>query len=453
MVSQHVGKGSCSGPQYRRVGIAGFVLTLAYGTSLVAAYVLVIAPAFGYEGYTAIVPNLGTVLVFVVSYIAAASQLPARLTRPSQLAYWILFLLVVAPVHVTMALVDNVDRPNPLPFVLTLSLSFMALSLIYRISPPGIVVPPATAQAFWVVMTLLTVGGLSYFAITFGVQFRVVSFDDVYDVRRDYTDSLKDVNPVGPYIVGWIGYVLGPALLATGLVRRSPLLLVAGGAVQLLIYSLTGFKSVMVSILLLAVLAQLSRRFPEGMVGPRLVGYTAVGVGLITFLDFVSDGVALSSLFVRRLMLSAGINSYNYYDYFARNPKVHLGHSVLAEIVDYPYQVSPAHLIGEVYYGNSEMSANANIWADAYANFGLAGMILCTVLLGGVFIVYDGLAQQRDLRISALLIALPGFTLCNSGLLTSLLTHGLLLAMVVLAFMPWSGPRTRSQQSRVLAGE
>jgi hypothetical protein len=82
------------------------------------------------------------------------------------------------------------------------------------------------------------------------------------------------------------------------------------------------------------------------------------------------------------------------------------------------------------------MSANANFWADAYANFGYAGIVCFTLLLALVLWLYDSGSAGRDRYVTALVIALPAFAVANSGLLTSLLTHGIGLAMLLMYLMP-----------------
>ena len=82
------------------------------------------------------------------------------------------------------------------------------------------------------------------------------------------------------------------------------------------------------------------------------------------------------------------------------------------------------------------MESNANLWADAYANFGYVGIFLFSVLLAIVLWLYDSLASRCDRRLAALAIGLPAFALANTGLLTALLTNGIGLAMLLVYLMP-----------------
>ena len=63
-------------------------------------------------------------------------------------------------------------------------------------------------------------------------------------------------------------------------------------------------------------------------------------------------------------------------------------------------------------------------------------MFLFTVLLWGVLWVYDSVAQGRDPKITTIMIGIPAFTLANTSLLTSLLHHGVALAILLVALLP-----------------
>jgi hypothetical protein len=125
-----------------------------------------------------------------------------------------------------------------------------------------------------------------------------------------------------------------------------------------------------------------------------------------------------------------------YFDFFSVNETVKLGHSFLSSFVTYPYTLTPQFLIGEVYFGSAQTAANANIWADAFANFSYAGVIAFTIVLGLVMWAFDNLAKDRDIRIIAMLMGVAGFTWSNAGVFTSLLTHGIGLMFILLYLLP-----------------
>ena len=63
-------------------------------------------------------------------------------------------------------------------------------------------------------------------------------------------------------------------------------------------------------------------------------------------------------------------------------------------------------------------------------------MVLATKLLAAVLRLYDYAAAGLSPRLATALFTIPAITLTNSTLLTSLLTHKVLLVMVVVALLP-----------------
>src|SRR6185437_3705188 len=113
-----------------------------------------------------------------------------------------------------------------------------------------------------------------------------------------------------------------------------------------------------------------------------------------------------------------------------------LSHSIFKGIVGNPYESVPPLIIGNVYFRGSGTDANANFWADAFANFGIVGVFAFTALLGMVLWFYDSITLDIDLRLAALMLAMPAVSLANGGLLTCLLMHGLGFACLLMYYLP-----------------
>ena len=80
-----------------------------------------------------------------------------------------------------------------------------------------------------------------------------------------------------------------------------------------------------------------------------------------------------TAILLQRLIATPGLLTGMYVEFFSAHPKAMLAHSVLAPFLAYPYDREPSFLIGRAYFGSETVQANANIWADGYANFGWAG--------------------------------------------------------------------------------
>lgn len=418
-----------------RLGWRSIAGLLGYALLLGASHYFVIAPAFGYLGYQHVGPNLLVALAMVPTYVLCARRLPASWERPSTIVYWMLFLIVVAPVHVLPVFTANRTLPVWL-MVGSVAAAFWLLGCIYSVrllQLPRPVLPP---RLFWPLFALcwlvLVVTVVSYY----GFSFRLVRLSDIYAVRDTYRDSFEQVPRLARYTVTWLGNVIAPIALARGLSRRRWLWAVLAVATELFLVSITGFKQLLFASVLVAGVVLLVRTTDVRQLGRRVVVLVTTGVFAVTAFDMATSGWSLSSVLIRRLVLTSGVNTKYHFLYFSAHPKAHLGYGALSRWVDYPYDLAPPFLLGRVYYGNAETSANANLWADAFANFGLVGVVGFTVVLALLLHLTDSIATGLPSGLAIAALAQSAFSLSNTAMLTVFLTHGLLLAVVLIYLLP-----------------
>jgi hypothetical protein len=134
------------------------------------------------------------------------------------------------------------------------------------------------------------------------------------------------------------------------------------------------------------------------------------------------------------------LTSY-YFDYFSSHPWAMLGDGTLKGLVPYPYDLPVPNLIAREYFGDPNIVANANIWADGYANFGYLGMLIATLILALTMMLLDAASKGLSLRLVALILVMPAVSLANSAMLTSILTQGLGLTLLLLYLHPRDAPR------------
>lgn len=438
-----------------RIGLRGIAWLLVYALALAAVDFWLIAPSFSYLGFTAVTPTLGATAALTVSYILAASRLPVSWERPSTLIYWMLFALVVAPIHVVPAFMA--ERMTPTwAMVFSISGAFFLLGFVYSIRPVAIPRPALPKNVYWLLVVAIWLGLGAVVVTQYGFHFQFVSLADIYEVRSEFRDVEADMSRVSKYALPWLGFVIAPLGMAHGFLTKNYLFVGAGVLTELFLVGVTGFKSLLFSSLLVAALVVLIFTTELKKIGRRIPALLAGSVIGVFLFDWLTNGVFLSSIFIRRLILTAGINTNYYFEFFWDRPKAQLGHGVLASWVDYPYPAVPAKLIGLVYYGTDQTNANANLWADAFCNFGIAGVIGFTVLLAALLIAIDATAVNLPRALAMIVLAMPALSLSNSALLTTLLTHGVVLAVVLLYLMPveraaGDSPPTRLPRGRRVA--
>jgi hypothetical protein len=409
---------------------ATIAAALVYVGVLMWVYTSEIAPLYAYYGLIDADPESTAILIVTALAALPAAWLPISARRPSFIVLWLLYLCGYVPVIVVPLYLEG-DLATVLPYDLALVGSMAILSLIVRLPPVAINAPHLSLASFTRLMVVLGLLSLAYIAATFGVQ-PPPSLSSVYTRRAEFDTAVGGAAAAG-YVVPWAANAINPILMALGMVRKRAELVVLGVAGQLLIYSATGFKSVLFSIALVPLvyvaisIARRSFGLLATVAAPLILLLTVAGNSL-------TDGIAVS--LARRVFTTPGQLTWYYFDYFSVHPPYQLSHRFLGWLFPSQYSVEPAALIGSVYFPQSNPSANANLWADAFANFGIGGIMVFSVLLGLVLLVVDGLGLRRDARITGPLLAIAGLNLASTALFTNLLTFGLGLSCVLIALMP-----------------
>jgi hypothetical protein len=100
-----------------------------------------------------------------------------------------------------------------------------------------------------------------------------------------------------------------------------------------------------------------------------------------------------------------------------------------------PSDITPPELVGSAYF-DANTWANGGLWADAFANFGLAGILVFSIGLGVVLWLLDVVADGTDLAITGSVVAIISVILTNTAFLTATMSHGLGLLILAYSLMP-----------------
>jgi hypothetical protein len=289
----------------------------------------------------------------------------------------------------------------------------------------------AVFLSLYVMMSLLRSGGLAR-----------LNFDlsAVYEVREEYVERL---GPLIGYLVPWQGYVLNPALILIAVRRRSLLLGFLGLVMQLMLFGMTGYRAFLLNPVLILIFYFVGwRRLLTPLALGGLLGVVAIALLLYAWLD----APVIPSLLVDRVIVVPAEIHYWYYDFFGVHGQapLQLSQSILAPLSLSHYNVPIAEVIAWTYMGIAA-SANVGLFGDAYANFGFAGCAIYALLFAVVLKALDAASRSGDTRIAAALLAMPAFALVNAGLLTTLLTHGLGLTVLVLWALTPGAPSRAAQ--------
>jgi len=412
------------------VAVAGYVGALLW------SHLAVIGPRFAYRGFEFNPASAGALTLAVMLAIAPTLWMPLDNPRPSVLTYVILYFLLYIPACIVPICTLDYHALQYIPFLFSIAAGFGSLNFIYRLKLMQVRGLRVSGPTFWTVLFVTTCVINLLIIRHFGLNFRLPSLrGEIYDVRFEYKAALAGSGLI--YLIILQSKVLAPLFVIWGVHARKLGFLALGVGSQLFIFANAGIKTVLFSSLFIVGLyfaLRLGRRKLFLSTATFLIA--VVGVARIADKLWDADEIYFSSIFVRRLILTPGLLSGYYVDFFSQNPKAMYGHSVLEGIVDYPYGESPARLISSTYFGSEEGRSNANLWADGFANLGLPGVAIATVSLALVMWCYDSVSVGVDPRVSTLLLAMPSLALVNSALSTVLVSHGLLLAMALVYIMP-----------------
>lgn len=416
--------------------VAVVLFGLLYPILLLWALRDFVAPTFWYMGYVWIPPASWLFGVFSVflAFIPVVF-LPTRGIRPGTVILWILFVIAYVPIQIIPSYSSGKGFVDLYPMQMSVLLGYaiiVTMSYLPVIRIPSLAVP---SSVYFGAMALLSVVILALALGSYGIPTKLPSLTNVYDVRAEFRDQNRGINFFVLLLVSWEQKVINPLLIAYGLVNRRWMVFGFGVLGQLILFGINGQKSVFFSgFLVVAVLVAMVGR------GRWLGAMVMMGAVLLVIttaaLDFISNSVGFTSLFVRRLILTPGMLTGYYFDFFSTSPQVWLSNSVLAPLFDYPYGASIPRVIGVTYFGRPELAANANIWADAFANFGVAGVLAFSFILGCVIFLFNSLAMDRNLLVTSALAGMAAWTLTDTALFVGLNTHGILFSLMLVTLLP-----------------
>lgn len=389
--------------------------------ALEVCYALFVSERFAYQGFSLDFSLIKYVESWLI-YISVALTFPASLTKPSDYLMTFIGAGVLAPTLVQYAYSDQ-SR-----FALYCLLMGVLFIQIFRngraIRLP--VIRNSQLIGIYLLVAIAAAVSLWYVASGAVAQFNL-DLTKVYDFRRP---SL-DVAGKGflSYINIWASKVAGPVLLAYFLWKKmyAPAIVVI--ALHVFWFGVSAHKSILFyPILVLFVWFWFSRTKALSLV---YFGMTAVVVTVFSIYVITGD-VLLASLFVRRVFFVVANNAFAYYEFFGENALVYWSNAFTSSLIDYPYHVSPAELIGQ--WRGTESHANNTFLATGYMHAGVFGVALYGFTAGLLFRLIDSIVQRGiPLWVGVAVIIVPSYALIvGADLPTALLTHGVGLCIFAL---------------------
>jgi len=428
---------------YSRTGNAsrlGLILGLAaFAFMLHWTYEEKISPHFSYLGLRYRDPSIWRYMVVFLLVCALGLLLPWTFRRASDFILWVMFILAVAPSMLLPQYADVISRPRSFELAMYIACSF---AMVVVLAPHGpsfrLARIPAPPVVVWALVAAISICVYAYIWYTTGLGLKFVSLASVRDIRFEFRDQIANHGRLLGYLVRVQGNVINPLIIARGVYSRRWLVVGLGIALQLPIFAATGFRMTLLSsavIIGIAVLFRLRRRPP----GWTILAATMSAAVFAIVIDGIRGGILYTEVFVDRLLITPGVLTAAHVEVFREMPKALWGYSFMASFVDYPYDTSPAFIVGREFTGDASTSSNGNLFADGYANLGYAGMFIEAAFLVLVLWAVNAASRRLPIAVSSLILLVPTLALVNSSAFTSVLTDGYAAAILLMVLLPRDG--------------
>lgn len=343
---------------------------------------------------------------------------------PSKIIIYILTIFLFIPLS-SLFWLQNHSRI----YMYTIGLSMILIITIVTIAPKIKIIQFSHGkQLFYLlaIISTITVYSLVIFQGGLGrINFNLL---EVYGVRDEF---VSQSNKVLGYMLPWQAHVINMIMIAVSLHKKRNWTAILFLFLQLFLFSMTNFKSFLFSPFILLFF----NLFSKTIYRKYLLFIISFGASMLTIfvmlITKVSDTILWSSMFIRRLYFVPADLHNIYYNFFEGKEKYALSHSIFESFINNPYELNPVRLIAKEYYGR-EFGPNVGFFGDAYLNFGILGILLFSILLAVLLKLIDSVSASVPTFVSISILIIPAMSLVNSAFFTSLLTHGILIAILML---------------------
>lgn len=248
----------------------------------------------------------------------------------------------------------------------------------------------------------------------------LIELDESRDLERSTSNLYTG------YVYGLLSNVILPIAILLGIKSKRYRIVVISLALLLFLFLVGAHKSVYISIFFLVIFYFFSMEkklmlFVWGFAFFNVMAYWF-------FLKY--DNVIPISIFTRRVLFLPAYLDICYFDFFSDRPLT-WSSSWLKAVFEYPYQYSPAKLIGLKYFGNEVTNANVGIVSDGFANLNWYGVVFNSIIMSTILVFFDKCNVHRKFFGIYFVFFM---TMFSSALSTLLFTHGGLALIIITQF-------------------
>lgn len=286
----------------------------------------------------------------------------------------------------------------------------------------GMIVASISVQAWF--------GGLRYFNL---------DIERVYEFRRV---AAYELPAIFGYVYSNVSSVLVPVSLLLSIRFRNVPLIIFTVVCSIILFGMTHHKSVLFGPFVLLLLNGFYSKSPK----PFIIGVAFISIPIIGLVEIYINMSAtsglepayLTSLIIRRVLLVPALLDSFFVEYFSVNAQYYWSSSRIGDwLSSNPHGLPAQFIIGQEYFGDDDTSANSGIIGSGFANAGLIGVAIYSILSGLFLAVLNSYGRRLGHAfVTAASLATMYNIITTSDLVTAMLTHGVLLLLVLLALFP-----------------
>ena len=422
-----------------------WICAITYRISLDIVYIYAVSPTYAYNGLT-LVPNSFKYIISVLIYFVLFYAMPKKEMDFASFFLNFQFVVTIAPMLTYYALNNQSTI-----YIFVVSICVLLQNWVLCRKDQRIIkgvrlvrVQPYTA----IVLAIAVVLSISIMILNNGFAgLRAFGFE-YYSLIREYQ---ADLPPIIPYFLSWSCSAIVPFSLVYFLHMKKYCYSAICCIVQFVLYMCTGNKFaylVLVLVLFIYFIAKLQILIKGMYIGFSLGCLVAsfcmrfiVASGVYSLAD-----IAAVSWFGIRFLYLPAFNKFAYYDFFSENAFSLFSDGQIGRMfsLTYPYQSTLGRVIAAFSLDQplGINQSNTGYLGESYAQAGFIGMFLMSLLLA---YLVRFVSRNENSHFFAMLVSVfaAPFVLLNDGsLLTTLLTGGMLLLIILVFIYQKSGMET-----------
>lgn len=400
-----------------------FTFLFIYKLLLDYVYIEYVNKYYSYMGFV-LDFNMYKYIISILWFIMLFMALPKNNNKPSSIFLHIHFIVMIIPMLTTYAFANESNV-----FLALSCVCFILECIILKVAPN--IKLRKIKNSNIILYSILIIN-------TFFVYGMMIKANGIPTLTALNLNKVYEIRPfvkypfLMAYLVPWQGKIINPFLITISYLKKNRKMLGFSLFLQLILYLITAHKTfILMPIAIIIVIKMMER---NNFIGTSSL-FAPIGILFVYGIHkLIDSAMILPSLIIRRFLFLPSQIKFFYYDFFSKNELLYFSEGVIGKLIGTksPYSIKTVNMMGYIYLNNIETNVNTGYLADAYANIGVFGMFVFSILFSLILLLIDSLSKKIGKEMVIGLSLASVLALNDSALLTTMLTGGLLLLLLIL---------------------